>query len=316
MQPNMEYIYTIYELGSIKQAAEHLCITQPALSISLKKTEEELGEPIFDRSTRPLELTPAGKIYIDGVKEISRIEGNMKTAISDLSDMNTGTLIIGGTQYFTSYILPPVLKHYIELYPHIKISIEESNSEQILKKLLNNQVDIMFNARTFDPSKFTIRPIFRDMLLLSAARHLIADPHLISYGITHQDVISGKYLSMPSLPDLRVFESLPFILLTEGNNLYLRSMELFRSASITPTILMQVEQLTTAHYFSCTGIGATFTTDKLIQRSAASDVLYFKIDSDIMTRNFNIILPKNRYISAAARKFIALCESDLKWGLV
>ena len=48
----MEYIYTIYEFGSIRQAADHLCITQPALSIALRKAEEELGEQIFDRGTR------------------------------------------------------------------------------------------------------------------------------------------------------------------------------------------------------------------------------------------------------------------------
>ena len=311
MQQQMEYIYTIYRLGSIRQAAEQLCISQPALSISLKRAEKELGEQIFDRSKHPLEPTPAGQVYLNSILKIRQIEENMKAEIEDLASMNTGSLTIGGTQYFNSCILPPVLKHYMDLYPGIEVSIVESHSDEILKKLLNHEIDLMFNARIFDPEQFIVQPIFQDMLFIAVPPALITNFELKSCGMTHHDIYSKHYRDLPFLENYKLLENLPFILLTSENNLYLRSMEFFQYARISPVICMQVQQLTTAHYFACNGIGATFTTNRLIQQTADSGLLYYKVDFSLMTRNFNLIFPRTKYLSNAARKFIAMCKSDL-----
>ena len=69
MQQEMKYVYQVYLDGSISRAAEHLYITQPALSMSIQKIENELGMPLFDRGTRPLTLTLAGQIYIETVRQ-------------------------------------------------------------------------------------------------------------------------------------------------------------------------------------------------------------------------------------------------------
>ena len=62
MQPEMKYIYTVYQCGSFSKAAEKLFLTQPALSISVQKAEHEVGMPLFNRDKKPLELTEAGMI--------------------------------------------------------------------------------------------------------------------------------------------------------------------------------------------------------------------------------------------------------------
>lgn len=307
----MEYIYTIYEFGSIRQAADHLCITQPALSIALRKAEEELGEQIFDRGKHPLEPTPAGRIYINGIKQIHQIEDNIKAEIADLAEMNTGSVTIGGTQYFISYILPDILKEHMRLYPKIQLSIVEANSDQILKKLLNNQIDLLISAKHFHSDKFIVFPIFQEMILIAVSRSLITDPGLLAWGITRQDIISGRYVDMADLDELRLLKPLPFIVMEKGSNLHEISMGFFTAAGIEPNICMKVEHLATAHYFSLHGLGATFTTKKLIENSADSDTLYFKIGRAPMIRNFNIIVPRKHYLSKATRKFMTLCESCL-----
>jgi len=71
MQPEMKYIYTVYQCGSFSKAAEKLFLTQPALSISVQKAEHEVGMPLFNRDKKPLELTEAGMIYIQKMNRSS-----------------------------------------------------------------------------------------------------------------------------------------------------------------------------------------------------------------------------------------------------
>ncbi|MBE6042572.1 MAG: LysR family transcriptional regulator, partial [Clostridiales bacterium] len=85
------YIKAIAEIRSISAAAEMLGITQPALSAYLKKIETELGAAIFDRSSQPLELTDAGRIYIDYLDRSSALKRELLQNISDLQELKTGS---------------------------------------------------------------------------------------------------------------------------------------------------------------------------------------------------------------------------------
>ena len=64
MFQGMKYIYAVYQEKSVSKAAERLCISQPSLSASIRRTEEKVGYPLFDRSTKPLSLTECGEKYI------------------------------------------------------------------------------------------------------------------------------------------------------------------------------------------------------------------------------------------------------------
>ena len=84
MQPEMKYIYTVYQCGSFSKAAEKLFLTQPALSISVQKAEHEVGMPLFNRDKKPLELTEAGMIYIQKIEQIQHLEQELAMQLNDL----------------------------------------------------------------------------------------------------------------------------------------------------------------------------------------------------------------------------------------
>ena len=90
MQQEMKYVYQVYLDGSISRAAEHLYITQPALSIAIQKIENELGMPLFDRSTRPLTLTLAGQIYIEAVQPAGTCGTQLRAFITDADQSGIG----------------------------------------------------------------------------------------------------------------------------------------------------------------------------------------------------------------------------------
>ena len=98
MQAELNYIFEVYRTGSFSQAARNLYLTQPTLSIAIKKVEQAIGMPLFDRGQQPLTLTEAGRIYIARIAEIRQIEENTARELDDLRQMDAGELRIGGTQ--------------------------------------------------------------------------------------------------------------------------------------------------------------------------------------------------------------------------
>lgn len=107
MELEKEYILTITRCGSFSKAAEALHMTQPALSIAIRKVETRLGMPLFNRKKHPLQLTEAGAVYVRGLREIKKVEETVDQQLKDLADLVTGNLRIGGSHYLNAHILPP-----------------------------------------------------------------------------------------------------------------------------------------------------------------------------------------------------------------
>ena len=99
MENNMEvndYIYEIYREKSFSVAAKKFFVSQPALSAMVKKVETGLGVTIFDRSTSPITLTEAGKIYIKSIEEMRSLKKRLQEELNDLCALKTGTLVVSG----------------------------------------------------------------------------------------------------------------------------------------------------------------------------------------------------------------------------
>ena len=102
------YVNEVYKEKSFSKAAENLYISQPSLSARIIKLEEELGMPIFDRSTSPLCLTEFGEVYMEALREVDAIERRIENYISDISHLRTGKLTIGASNVFAAYVIPPL----------------------------------------------------------------------------------------------------------------------------------------------------------------------------------------------------------------
>ena len=148
MFQSKDYIYEIYRCGSFSAAAKNLYITQPAISIAVKKEEQELGQPIFERSSSRLLLTDAGRAYIDAVEKLHRIEEDLKVYCNDLSNLKTGALRIGASSFFLSSIVLPVVAEYSRRYPGISLDVQEAPSLELQKRLANEALDILVDPVT------------------------------------------------------------------------------------------------------------------------------------------------------------------------
>ena len=128
MELEKTYIYQVWLQGSFSKAAEALFITQPALSIAIRKVEKEIGAAIFNRGTRPLTLTHVGRLYLDHIKKELLLEQELKQQLDDLHGLKAGELQIGGTNYMNAYLLPSYITTFTEKYPGIHITMTETSS--------------------------------------------------------------------------------------------------------------------------------------------------------------------------------------------
>lgn len=304
MQQEMKYIYQVYLDGSFSKAAEHLYITQPALSIAIQKVENTIGMPLFDRSTRPITLTPAGGIYIDAIKRTLFMEMEMEQQLTDIRELNSGRIRLGGSHYINAYILPDILSAFSRKYPGIQIEMHEGSSSRMAQYLTERKVDLTLNCSPELLQNFERYPAFYDHILLAIPMSFSINHELKEYRLTAQDILLKKHLAddCPAA-SLSEFKNLEFIILSEGNNLYDRSTALFEQAGFTPKIKMQISQLVTAYHLANHAMAATFISDRLI--TAPNDRLYYyRLDSELADRLFYLLLPDRNYTPLAVKAFI------------
>ncbi|NBO65945.1 MAG: LysR family transcriptional regulator [Acidobacteria bacterium] len=162
----LEIFISIADEKSFSRAAEKMLRTQPALSIAIKRLEEELGEPLFDRSSRSGMLTEAGKILYSYAQRLINLRQEAQEAVAELREMYRGRLIIGANESTSYYLLPQLLLEYRRQYPLIRIEVHRSVSERIPLDVLERKLD--FGFLSYDPQQAGLESleINRDDLVL------------------------------------------------------------------------------------------------------------------------------------------------------
>ena len=128
MLRNMEYVYEVYKERSFTRAAKNLYVTQPCLSALVKKTEEKLGFPIFNRSANPLQLTEYGKEYIRYIERMQALENEFENYLNDVRGLKTGRLSIGSNNAFSALVLPQIISEFNRLYPGVEVRLRGTST--------------------------------------------------------------------------------------------------------------------------------------------------------------------------------------------
>ncbi len=135
------YIAALDNYRSFAEAAKHCFVTQPTLSMQVKKMEDVLGIKIFDRSKQPVEVTDIGRKVIEQARVILREHER----VSDFIDLEKGELRgkfkIGIIPTIAPYLIPLFLMNFVKKYPKVELIIDELQTEQIIKKLLKDELD-------------------------------------------------------------------------------------------------------------------------------------------------------------------------------
>ena len=313
MFSSKEYVLEVYKQRSFSKAARKLFVSQPALSATIKRTEEKVGEPIFDRSTTPISLTPCGEEYIRTAYAIAASEENFINYLNKLQGMQTGKLILGGTNLNISYVLPTILEEFGKTYPNITIMLEEKNIEDLEKALDLGEIDFLVDACQMDQSKFTSYPYQKESVLLVIPKFYACNDKLTDYRLSRRDIILDRHLdeNFPILP-LNLIADQQFILLKETTDTYKRTEKLFLKYEITPSVHYHLDQQSSAFSLACAGLGVTFISDTLVKNSSFHpNLCYYKIDSIAGDRHIQFHKKKSRNLTYAMQAFLKVAHIPL-----
>lgn len=157
-----EYLLAICEHGNMLRASKKLGVTQPTLSIMLRKLETELDIDIFDRSTQPLRLTEAGKQVVKQAKDILKAAETLRQTVAEQRNLMTGRLKIGVIPTVAPYFVPRFLQHFLDNPRHtdLETSLSEMKTEDIIPALLENEIDMAVMATPLDQERLLEIPIY------------------------------------------------------------------------------------------------------------------------------------------------------------
>ena len=305
MFKNKEYVLAIYREKSFSKAAESLSVSQPSLSASIKRIEQKISEPIFDRSSNPLKLTEIGEEYVNRALEIEQIEKDFERYVSDHTKLLKGTIRLGGSSFFSSLILPKLIYDFNVKYPQIKFEIYEGSTKKLMNKLANGELDFVID-NTINEDENILSTVFSsERLLLAVPKSFAVNESLDKFKLNEKDIKENKYLSSFPSVDLKAFENYPFVLLNPENDTGKRAEKLLKKHGVKPNVAFKLDQQATAFNVSCTGMAISFVSDTLVKSlNSERQICYYLLADKEAERNIYFYQKKNHYLSLASRYFI------------
>lgn len=186
----LEYIVAIDEYRHFATAADKCFVTQPTLSMQIKKLEDELGVIIFDRSRQPVVPTDIGTKLIEQARMALSSTGRIHEIIKEERQEVEGSLKIGIIPTLAPYLLPVFIGHYIRKYPGVAVEVEELVSEEIIRRLKHDLIDVGLFVTPYGDERIVEKPVFyEEMLVYAHADH----------GLLKQKEISLKDIATPEI---------------------------------------------------------------------------------------------------------------------
>jgi len=168
----LEYIVAVDTYRHFGRAAENCFITQPTLSMQIKKLEEDLEIVIFDRSKHPLIPTDVGQRVIEQARLTLKQSEEINNIVKDHKNQVSGMLRIGIIPTMAPYLLPMFIGRYKKKYPNIFIKVVEQTTENIVKLLNKDLIDVGILATPLKEDKISEKPIcYEEMLIYANQSH-------------------------------------------------------------------------------------------------------------------------------------------------
>jgi len=268
--------------------------------------------PVFDRSVSPIRLTECGQEYIKCAEKIMDIQNGFESYLGDIQQMKAGSLRLGASNFFVSYVLPPVLTHFKLLYPEVDVNLTEANSLLLEKLLFAGELDLVADNNVFDENVYTKEPFFNEQLLLSVPKWCPANKAAQPYALDLNGVMTGCHMIDDKLSvPLALFAEEPFIMLRRGNDTRSRADVMCRENGLNPNIILELDQLATAFHVCCHGMGITFVSDLLVKEVKNDEnVVYYKLDGKHAARTNYFFYKYGKYHTRPMNEFLRMASES------
>lgn len=307
------YLDEIINCQNLTIAAQKLNISQPALSTALKKAEEQLGAPIFDRSKKPWKLTEVGYSYYQYGLEYYNHVDELKQKVLDINNLKKGKLRIGGSILFNTTCLPKAISIFAKKYPEIQITLSDGTVPEMLDKTIKGEIDLFFTPNFIQSEYIKYEKIFNEKILLCVPKEYEINDALKNDQLKKEEIISGKKNSAEKILgkiSLQMFEKYSFILLQESQQIGQIFRRLMKEDNVYPSKVIYTDQMATSLALTNAGLGISLISETAILYGNFKTLPVFYLpDINICNREMGVGYHSQRYLPSAAREFIQIIKN-------
>jgi len=305
------YIYEIYKQKGVSKAAQKLFVSQPALSNTLKKAEENLGAPIFNRKTHPFSLTDEGKIYIEAIEKILAIESGAYDKISDKSRFKSGTLKIGISTALSYHVVPKICEVFCKRFPDIDINIINSATDKLYDLIEKEEANLIFIPTYSAPEGYVCETLFEEKFVVAVRRDYPGIDELKKYALTYDEVVSGSYSRKKELDSTEPLKALEFIYNPPSSHIYKKRGLLVAETDFNSHIVTTSNHFLLNYNLMLSGFGALLTTDANIAAMHPDErCVFFVIKNRRENESFSIVY--SAFSGSFSKKLTEEFVSDAK----
>ncbi|MTT30578.1 LysR family transcriptional regulator [Terrilactibacillus sp. BCM23-1] len=277
----IEYFYTVAKSQHMTHAAEELSISQPALSRSISRLEDELGVPLFQRQGRNIILNRYGKLFLNRAERILREFEEGKQEIQDLLDPEFGEISLGFLHTLGINIIPDMVRTFHQHYPKTKIKLHQNDSASLLHDVVLGEIDLCLVNPVDEKLNVHWENLWNEELFVMVPKN-----HRLA-----------KY-------DTITFEEIkdePFISLKEGIALRSITNKLCDEAGFVPNMTFEGEEITTIAGLVAAGLGVTLIPDS--REIDSIPLAKLRVRWPNCERQIGLAWGENHYMSPAVKAF-------------
>lgn len=291
MQPSIRQLkafVAIAEYGSFVEASERLHLSQPALSIAIRKLEESAGGVLFNRSPRGVQLTPEGRHFLPMAR---RLIGDWDEALGDLGELfnkERGKVTLAALPTLAAGFLPAVLADYRRRFPNIAINVHD---------VLANQVDELVRAQRADIG-FSVKPGATEAIHFEP----LVDDHFVAVCPQGHPLLENEEVRWEQLI------AYPIIALSRLSSTRQAIDDVLQKLSTDMDVMCEVSQIGTAGRMVAAGLGVAALPSLSFKQISAEGLEWRPLTNPTVPRTLGIITPARSSQSAAANAMLEIVK--------
>ncbi|HEV2697319.1 MAG TPA: LysR family transcriptional regulator [Terriglobales bacterium] len=285
----LEVFLAVAREGGFSRAAEKLYRTQSAVSQAIRKLEAEIGEPLFDRSTRDGVMTDAGNVLQEYAERLLNLRENAREALGELRELQKGKLVVGANEFTALYLLR-VLAEFRRLHPAIRIVVQRSLGSQIPDDLRRHNCE--FGVLTYDPQD----PELASVVVYSDELIFVVPPQ---HPLARESQVSIRQLGAESF--------VAHIVSSPYREKVIQAFEKYK----TPLHMgVELPTLQAIKRFVAMGNGVAFLPEISVEDEIArGELVRIPVQELRVHRKLRLIYRKSAALSHAGRAFLKIAES-------
>lgn len=281
----LQVFEAIFRLGSFTRAAEELFLTQPTVSMQIKKLTDAMGLPLFEHVGRSIKPTDAGRELYDACRSMFETLANLEMKIADLKGMKRGRLRMAVVTT-AKYLAPEILGEFSQLYPGIELALKVTNREKIISRMNANEDDFYIMGQAPQGE-------------IQVESYSFAPNPLVVMAPRNHPLVGKKNISMEDIAKE------PFIIREPGSGVRDVTFKSFDAKGCRPNIRMELGSNEAIKHAIAAGIGLSILSlHTLSLEGPDGPVAILDVEDFPIMRTWFIVYPKGKELSLVAQTFL------------